>query len=435
MRHRTFDKRSLTCTGVYTVSRDKSGTTRYTTWRSTPRYRGFMKVMDDVVTPNFQAVREEMYEGRKVILNPVTLNVSNRTGGGYAKHIFQNRNGTVTHEADTAAEMEAGSFGTINNVPGLAPRLTTSELERMRSVAIVRAYAKAKSMGTLMGENLVELGQTIHTLRHPFNGAVKLARKMIKFRNHLHMLNKVRTAKTFTKASADAWLEYRYGWKPLLLDCDEIITAAVERRERCLEKILVSRASGGKVTYEQTKHRSMPNQSAYGSFGTSTAEWNCRLQEEATVTAGVMFRRKPRTTSQMLLATLGLRPRDLNATAWELLPYSFVVDWFTNVGEWIQAVTPDPNLVLIGNWVTTCTNTILSQSDGKLTMYTFGAPMWPDLQVPQSATQTKVYQRLVNYPLPSTPVWTKKPLSMLHITDAAALSCGRITRLLSSMVH
>lgn len=435
MRHRTFDKRSLTARSLYQISRYRTSAPAYRKINSIARYTGFRKTMDDTVTPGWNKLGKEMALGYEVILNPVTLTVVNRTGGGSTDHTFQNRNGTVEIIGDLAAELESWSQGTINNDPGLLTRLTSGELERMKSVALVKAYAKAKSMGTLMGENLAELSQTIQTLRHPFNGVTKLVRKMIKFRNHRHMLNKVRTAKTFARANADAWLEYRYGWKPLLLDCDEIITAAVERRERCLEKFLVSRASGGRVTYEQSKHRSMPDQSAMGSLGVSSAAWNCCLQEEAAVTAGVMFRRKARTTSQMLTATLGLRPSDLPSTAWELLPHSFVVDWFTNVGDWIRAVTPDPDLVLIGNWVTTCSSSMLSQSDGKLTVFTYGAPMWPDCHVPSSTTHTKVYRRQVNYPLASSPVWTKKPLSMLHLTDAMALSCGKITSLLGSLAH
>jgi hypothetical protein len=31
---------------------------------------------------------------------------------------------------------------------------------------------------------------------------------------------------------------------------------------------------------------------------------------------------------------------DFPASAWELIPFSFVVDWFIPIGDWIQAATP-----------------------------------------------------------------------------------------------
>jgi hypothetical protein len=40
-------------------------------------------------------------------------------------------------------------------------------------------------------------------------------------------------------------------------------------------------------------------------------------------------------------ATFGFTPSDILPAAWELIPYSFLVDYFTNIGNVIQAYTLD----------------------------------------------------------------------------------------------
>lgn len=55
-----------------------------------------------------------------------------------------------------------------------------------------------------------------------------------------------------------------------------------------------------------------------------------------------------------MAANLGLsRPL---STAWELVPYSFVVDWFVNVGAWLDAIQPSLAHKTLGAWVSSRDN-------------------------------------------------------------------------------
>jgi hypothetical protein len=49
----------------------------------------------------------------------------------------------------------------------------------------------------------------------------------------------------------------------------------------------------------------------------------------------------------------GLSFKEIPITAWELVPYSFVIDWFVNAGDYIQAVTPKLGVKVLGSWSTT----------------------------------------------------------------------------------
>jgi hypothetical protein len=39
--------------------------------------------------------------------------------------------------------------------------------------------------------------------------------------------------------------------------------------------------------------------------------------------------------------------------AWELIPFSFVADWFVNIGPYVRAITPKVGVHSLGSWTTT----------------------------------------------------------------------------------
>jgi hypothetical protein len=45
-------------------------------------------------------------------------------------------------------------------------------------------------------------------------------------------------------------------------------------------------------------------------------------------------------------------------SAWELVPYSFIIDWFLNVGNTIAAFTPDYGLRALASWTVATTSVV-----------------------------------------------------------------------------
>lgn len=121
------------------------------------------------------------------------------------------------------------------------------------------------------------------------------------------------------KRWANLWLEYTYGWKPLLSDC----FGAVQEFQRKVEK--EARIIKGKA------------KQPYGDFlaGTSFAGVanqkvviDCRGRAACTVT--LIYTPK----QGFDIARWGsLNPLSI---AWELTPYSFVVDWFYDIGGMLR---------------------------------------------------------------------------------------------------
>jgi hypothetical protein len=128
------------------------------------------------------------------------------------------------------------------------------------------------------------------------------------------------------------WLEYKYGWTPLLM---EVKGSAEFFAQQTLggrpPRFVVQKkgkfpkplGSGNKLTYAP----------AYGGTGSGSYEWKlqcdyrCRQKLWCEV-VNPHFNR---------LQQLGLTNPAL--VAWESVPYSFVFDWFVSVGDWLTGLT------------------------------------------------------------------------------------------------
>lgn len=120
----------------------------------------------------------------------------------------------------------------------------------------------------------------------------------------------------------DMWLEYRYGWRPLVYDISNIT--------RQLEKM--------------PHLKNIGKSSATQDLGYSSSKVTTGVRQLYT---GTVVRTGTRTYRGFALAlgkfgsTPEFRPFQ---TAWELVPFSFVVDWLFDVGSFISAVSPIPGI-------------------------------------------------------------------------------------------
>lgn len=357
--------------------------------------------------------------GEPIFGNLYLLNSERRTDYAVCKtsYVYGGKDCTYQATGDLAGYWE-------NSGSHLAKLLAVSaeDVNRMTEVALINAYAKVNQYRVNSLEILATMDQTVSMLRRPFRGALELTRKMLTYRQK--RLGK--TANSVTKATADAWLEYRYGWKPLLIDADNICEMAAKglsKKER-----RVARATQN-LSFNTTSNFTQ----ALGPTWLK-ASGSCTQNNSVQVSAGVFFDVVNQKTSDQVLASFGLRPRDIPSVGWELLPFSFVVDWFTNVGPFLQAVVPAPGIHILGNWVTV--KNVMSKQTTVRDFTIIADGVWrPGTGTANSSVSTTSVKRLCDLPLPNAPGLTTESLSTLRSADGVSLLAQKVLTGLAGMRH
>lgn len=140
-------------------------------------------------------------------------------------------------------------------------------------------------------------------------------------------------ATDIAKIVSEVWLELRYAWRPLLYDMHDI-EKAINRMQAGIEDPLHRAYDTERVTAKET---STFAQTTVKLPGTSALSFpGCLISQ-----------RRISTVEVKLHASVGLQVRtrevtmtDPFVTAWELVPFSFVLDWFVSIGDVLAAFSP-----------------------------------------------------------------------------------------------
>lgn len=299
---------------------------------------------------------------------------------------------------------------------------------------LVEAYAKMKESNLLVGEFMNDFRQTIGMLKRPFATSAELATKVVIRARELLRKQQSRPYKAgrrrlsidemATGAFSSAWLEYRYGWRPLAMDVKSIVKMAGEKL--AAQRTLVARGRSSSVANGGWTWDPMM-------FGDMPASGSIQYSYKKSTNVGILYLV---CLDQMagVMRALGLRACDMPATAWEIMPYSFVADWFVGIGSWIKAISPSPGIVPLGNWSTIITDA---------TTNTVKSCEWP-IPVDESqwhgdygSCEEKIFNmtRHCGNQLPTYPVVKKLGLSWQQQADALALLSGDAFTMMSRWRH
>jgi hypothetical protein len=196
--------------------------------------------------------------------------------------------------------------------------------------AIEKLYDKLNYFASTskIGEDLGEVKQTLRALRKPLPHVRAMLNNS--YDRTERLLNGWGSAVGLAGALADTHLEFAFGWKPL---ANSIAEATVALRNR--DNIAYFRdfhAKGesfflGSTTSEITNWNIVSSR-------VITKRWSSRIcifqgvwEEKCTV---------PRLSVNRVL---GLTPKDVLPTIWNLIPYSFLVDYFTNIGTIANSIS------------------------------------------------------------------------------------------------
>jgi hypothetical protein len=210
-----------------------------------------------------------------------------------------------------------------------------------RTIAGTQAWANVSAPELLGGETLRDLHRTLRLFVHPLEG----------FHEMLHRVrntNKFRSqAKSLGQFIAGSWLQYRYGATPALLDLQAATHAMLIPQ---YSTRLTARGSASCPEFTSEEVTNLDSDSMY--YGVRTH----RVTRNTYFRAGVLYQHVVTVPD-----TYGLSIHNIVPTLWEFLPYSFVADWFVNVGDWLSAVVPKGGVKVLASWTTRKSETVYTR--------------------------------------------------------------------------
>jgi len=208
----------------------------------------------------------------------------------------------------------------------------------MRNEAVTKALLDIADAKAGIGETLATFRQTAKLLYGPTFSLVKSLKRVLaedSWRGLLRDGAKSLARKGPITRSAEEYLKFVYGWKPLMQDIFGIIELAKENGEYPL---LLS----GRGTSKQSA--SIPD-FLFSDFSGNSRTKFMNGRERVRVNCNLWAQIDPEWATLRMLNRLGLlNPASL---AWELVSWSFVVDWVVPIGPFFQALTAPVGLSFV----------------------------------------------------------------------------------------
>lgn len=208
--------------------------------------------------------------------------------------------------------------------------------------------------------------------------------------------------------AASSWLEYSYGWKPLLSD----VYAQAENLARYLTNygyvVREARSSANaKKVYEESKTE--PN-----------SYYKMRKRVVVSNRVSYVVRYKIQDGANKVANTFGLENPAL--VAWELVPFSFVADWFLPIGDFLDNLTAYNGLEFAGGTKATTRKADISCVTSNGPGSGSNPRIWfdPFEVTSQQPCYYKWRELLSSFPSQSFPSF-KDPRSFAHAASAIAL--------------
>jgi hypothetical protein len=289
------------------------------------------EVCHDHQTPNF----EQRSNAGEVIMNDYqNIKVKEVTPIGsvlIARDYYNDGTSITTEVVAQCTATDLVGFETV----GYSEYASSLEynLDNLAAGTLQQAYANINKSEMNLLVTIAEIKKSVKTLTRAFGCAVSLFQKLR------------RAEKLFQRGSVTAqgfislWLEVRYGLRPLYYDARNAISA------------LKSLSDMPRTRYTATDDYSWSSELDSWSYRTALlGGYGGKKYASITagISAGVLVRHEVNVNN--VIRAFGLD--DFAEAAWELLPFSFILDWFINVGTVIAAWEPEVGVKVLGSWLT-----------------------------------------------------------------------------------
>lgn len=328
-------------------------------------------------------------------------------------------------------ELPAGGLnGWIHTNPDPLPPASAD----LKNLLITECISKVKSGALQTIVSLMESPKTFFMLGNAVGNIASLIRTAHKrLRGNKRAMNELLEWVDVHGANQgiSLWLEYRYGWRILLLEIDAVMKLIFEELDLQANVLLRERTKDTQPVLAYNQYTSTVTPWSTLGFGDSANP--TRLIGGA---SGIMRKQVQVHRGQSIIYYLlddvaaARHGLSLHAapTLWELLPYSFVADWFINIGDWLGAfATQVPGLSMKGGVYTSLVVTERVVTETRLSFTGSG----PVVTAPGGSRRIRLSfkRELFNPEQTILPPVTFNGLNLLRSMDAVALVSQRLTGL------
>lgn len=223
---------------------------------------------------------------------------------------------------------------------------------------------------------------------------------------------------TFASVFSDTWMEHRYGWTPLSFDVKALYQQLLEL-ERMFHRVKGKSESDLESVDETVSVTSGQGIYIGNSYISGGDYWRCETRR------GVEY--QITSTALIELSTAFRVTTDPILSGYELIPYSWMADWITNIGDLIRAFSP----FALGD-LRSCSMVVEQRAYIRSKML---FPLYPSakfyLQTHHGATGAVEFIQTQRMPwTPTVQLDFRLELSMNRILDLVALSIKKLSKTL-----
>jgi hypothetical protein len=402
------------------------------------------EVMADVVTPNFR----ELSRKGVIVTSPM-------------QHVTRTWSATpFTQTVDVYDRPSAGFNYTVTStgaVPsldwGLAGfgNIAVPDSQSSWDEALQKAYAELNGRCMQLLVEIAEARKTLDLIRDGCERTIRLAsapsmvrRLTAKQVRSLRKTRKVPPEKVLrqwgrktaglAKGSSSTWLKWRYGVQPLVYGVQDAQKALIELINQKANQLQTGR---GTSSWEFSNKVLTPGQNLNQWITGCTQGWvkSFLLTKTVRYRAGVVAKQGISANR-----TVGTDLLSVPSAVYELIPYSWMVDWFVNIGTWLDSLAIVPHQTILGSWVVM----------DEVTVYSYHVDVYPVSFAVGSGSSAKRASasggsthevsthvnkvRTVNIGRPILPSLRAEELSLTHVLDALAVVLGRGAKVIGARI-
>jgi len=205
----------------------------------------------------------------------------------------------------------------------------------------VEAFEAKLGDASSWGTNLAEAMQSVNTVEKRLLQVAKAAREIKNFRfgsaaRTLGLRGVPGGLKKNAKAFGNNFLEFHLGWQPAIADVHDAVQT-------------MTKADFGTRKIKASGHDT-------AEWRTSSKDGSSRFHDSTSWSLEVKFGALVKITNESAYLANQMGLVNPLSVAWDLVPFSFVVDWFANVGQCLGSITGHVGLEITGPYATGCSS-------------------------------------------------------------------------------